>query len=472
MKTIKNLLRKPLFWSFAICLAYWAYLVSSSHIVISCDAAGYEKLGRLLQEKGWVEYFKTGPQREPLYPLLISLAMRLGKYLSVSYQPIIVIFQFLFIFFTQLLALRILRILKVRDIITALTILYLGISPAIVNSAVSLFSEIVTYPIILAILITNYYAWRAFNGPEKKTVMLSVISGILFCLITLTKAIFEVITPAFLITAFLFSLASRKKRFVLGALTHTVITLAVFYAGISAYKIPNKVFNHNFVITDRGDLKLYGTAIRRTEPLKAEQFYIALANIPGENFCQNIFGREKCAPWGFEEIDGIGYKKLAELGAEGFNLGQTSQMTVQLAIKKILKNPAQYTLFWAIEGVKLFCWESTRIGFVEYPPLLTKIFNLKIFKNGLRLILSLLTVIAVAYLAGFLWRERKVMFKTEKSSGENSAVFLLLGLLFIIIFIGVHSLVNTVPRYALPLAPLYLIVIALALQKVIFKSSP
>ena len=73
---------------FLICLAYWGYLIFSSSMQISWDAIGYEKLGLIIYEKGWKEFFITGPHREPLYPFVISLSMGIADYFSVSYQLI------------------------------------------------------------------------------------------------------------------------------------------------------------------------------------------------------------------------------------------------------------------------------------------------------------------------------------------------------------------------------------------------
>ena len=67
-----------LFFAFLIPLIYWIYLLFSSQMVIQYDSLDYEQLGRILKQDGWLEYFKTGPNREPIYPLLISWAMRIA----------------------------------------------------------------------------------------------------------------------------------------------------------------------------------------------------------------------------------------------------------------------------------------------------------------------------------------------------------------------------------------------------------
>ena len=467
MEKLKNYLKKPVFWSFLICFLYWIYLFFTSHPVLSCDAFDYEYLGKLFYENRWLDYFKNGPMREPFYPLLVSLAMRLGNYFSISYLQVITIFQLLILLLTQLITLHILRLLKIKDMIIALTILYLGISPAIVNSALSLFSEIATYPIILSIVLVSYYAWLSFNKSKVRVTMLAISSGILFCLVTLSKGIFEIITPVFIILVFILSLFTRKRKFILNAFSYLLIASAVFYAPITAYKLTNKIFNGHFAITNRGDYALYGATARRTESLTTKHFFTALAFVPGEGFCQGIFGKEECSYWGFERIYGVGYEKLDTLKASGLQPEDASRSIVRLAIKKALQNPAQYTLFWMLEGVKMLFWESTQIGFVAYPRILETIFNWKLFKNTLRLSIFILTFMALIYLVRLLWRKRKMMFTCKQLDQENTEIFLILCLFLISLFIGAYSLVSTVPRFSLPIAPLCLIVIAFFFQQLL-----
>lgn len=440
-------------------------------MAISCDAIAYETTGRLLQEKGWIEFFKTGPHREPFYPFLISLAMRLGKYLSISYQPIIVIFQLTFLLITQLLTLLILKLLKIKDLIAALTILYLGVSPALLNSALSLFSEIAIYPFILFIVLISYYSWVVFNKCRAQIIILAIVSGMLFCATILNKAIFEIIIPGFIISMFLLSLFTRRQKFILNCLLYLLVAAAIFYSFIFAYKLTNKNFNGNFVITERGDLKLYGTAVRRTELLTKEHFLVALAYVPGEGFCQNVFGKEKCSYWGFEAIDNIGFNKLAELKNNGLKTDEVSKLTIQLAIKQILRNPLQYSLFYFLEVSRMLFWESTKIGFVTYPVVMEEIFNWKPLKNGLRFTTFALTLIALVYVVVYLWKRRKRVLDIDLLPQERAEIILLLNILIIFWFIGIHSLFDTVTRYILPIVPLYLITIAFYAQRIIKKNS-
>jgi hypothetical protein len=356
------------------------------------------------------------------------------------------------------------RILKINDLLSALIILYLGISPATVNSSLSLFSEIVTYPLILAGLILVYISWLSFKGPRLKIILLAVATSLSFTLIVLSKGIFELVIPIFFFLFLVSIFFTRNRKFIANALVYIAVVLGIFYSLLGGYKSLNEVFNGHFTITNRGGWVLYGSTARRMEPLTAERFLTALAYVPGENVCQSVFGGKKCSSWVFWRIDELGSQKVRELGdlpPEAVDL-----TLIGLSKQEILKNPAQYALFFAVEASKMFFWESTQIGYVVYPEGLTKLFNWAPFKNGLRLAMAFLTGFAVIYLFILLWRKRGTLFELESSFALPYFC-----LLFIFSFISFYSTFVIITRYLLPIVPLYLILIAYTLQKVFFFRS-
>ena len=66
--------------------------------------------------------FKTGPNREPVYPLLVSISMKMADLFVVSYQKILAAFQILILFLTQILSLKILKRLRVSKVWRAFAI--------------------------------------------------------------------------------------------------------------------------------------------------------------------------------------------------------------------------------------------------------------------------------------------------------------------------------------------------------------
>lgn len=458
-----SILSNPVKLAFLFAVFYWVYLALTSRMLIVSDATEYFYFGKMLAQKGWLEFFKTGPNLEPFYPALIAFSMKLEKLFGISYQPIQVLFQLAILFLTQVLALRILRLLKVNDLLTALVIFYLGVSPGIVNSAFSLHSEIMTYPIILAIVLLTYKARLAFSGPKMRVIFLAIMTSLLFVLMVLTKGIFELVTPLFLFLFFLTVIFVCSRKVMVNTCIYMIVFFMVFYSFVCGYKLVNKVFNGRFAVTERGDWALYGNTARRMEPLTRERLLTGLAYIPGENTCKSIFGQQKCnfwSPWASGEF---GHQKFSQLSEKNMAPKDIQNTLIQLSIQKVLQNPGQFALLSALEVLKMFFWESTMMGRVVYSEGLTRLFTWMPFKNGLRLGMSSLTLLAFIYLTVMLWRERKGILKKESPS-----LFLFFCLLFILSYIFSYAIFCITPRYCLPVAPLYLVIIAYVFQKMRF----
>lgn len=450
----------PVALAFLVSIVYWVYLAFNARMVIVYDSVGYELLGKMIADKGWIEFFKTGPNREPFYPALIALSMRIGSISGINYQFIIVVMQFLSLLLTQILALRIMRILNINNLIAAVTILYLGISPALVNSALSLYSEIATYPFMLAILILTYGSWRSFSGPMKGVIIQAVMTGLVFVAMLLNRAIFELVTPLFLAVSMVPVVLSGSRKLIVNSIAYLAVFSIVFYSSVYGYKSLNKIYNGHLTVTNRGAYLLYGNTALRTGPFNGEQLLVCSANIFGEKVGRRLFGEEKNNRWFGWDATAVGYAKIAELNKTGLSDDEINKNLVSLSLQKAARNPGAFMLYAAIEGMKIFFWESTQMGFVSYPARLAGLFNQAPLKNGLRFGISLVTLSAVLYLAVLVWRNRKDLL-----AEDEPFLFIYMCLSLIFFFTVSHSLFCIITRYALPIAPLFLILIALFFQK-------
>jgi len=440
---------------FILSLAYWSYLGTTTGMIIFFDAIGYESLGRMIQTQGWVSYFTNGPNREGLYPLLIAVSMAFEHITGLAFVKIMAIFGVIILFLTQALTYKILRLLDIRNGICILVLSYLALSPALNNTAFSLFSEIAAYPFVLGILLASYYAWGAIIHNKKYYAFsYGMLLGILLALATLVKGVFECIAPVYLIilfsTIFLTdkqTIAKKMMAFILCA----VAAASLFYVPITAYKWLNLHYNGNFTVTNRAPWMIYGNTARRMEPLGLKKIVEALAYAPGEGVCNSLFGQKECDFWSFQESDRLGIKKLNELNNQHLSPKKINTTLVGLSAQKALQNPFQYALLAAIEGLKMFFWESTKIGFINYPPWLSKIYGNRIFNNGLRLFTGLISLVAVLS----LWFQAR--------TPQKSPLGFLMGVL-IFLYILFFSFVSVLTRYALPMAPLYLISIGIWLN--------
>lgn len=314
-------------------------------------------------------------------------------------------------------------------------------------------------------MLCVYRSWLAFTDKKaKQSIILAVAAGLLFAVMVLNKGIMELVTLVFIILLLVSALATCNRKIIIRAFSYAAVFLAVFSALIIGYKSLNKHYNGCFTVTTRGAWAFYGNTVRRMEPLNRERLLSALAYVPGEGVCQSLFGQEKCSFWSFGKSEEFGSPKASLLQDAPF---QVFQDTLILEAKqKILQNPAQYILLTAIEGLKMFFWESTQAGFVAYPAVLTRLFAWGPLKNGLRLGVSFLTLLAIIYSGVLLWRKRKIVLNTQ-----NPLLFLYLCGLFIFSFVASYSIFCIIIRYLFPIVPLYLVIIAYVFQEIFFPAA-
>ncbi|MBL7196757.1 MAG: hypothetical protein ISS47_01510 [Candidatus Omnitrophica bacterium] len=450
--------KKVVLGSILLCIAYWIYLIIFSQMSILCDAGSYENLGSIIYKGGWIEYFKTGPHREPLYPLIISVSMKIANVFSVPYYYIQKIIQVIILLGTQLLAILLLEKLQINRVLRVFAILYIGFSPALVNSAFSLFSEVATLPFVMGIILMSIFLWR---NVQKMSYIRIVFWGLIFALLflgaTFAKGIFRHVFMIFLIPyvfmIFRFLKAKDRKSFMrIGV--YIIVVLVVFNGLFFYYKFLNLKYNGNFEFTDRYGSLLYGNAAKRAEKLTFRMLLAHIVYIPGEGVAHKFFTPQ--------EVEYCGFKRADYL--RGHVKGLTNQESIALAWQKFLERPFQYILFMGIESTHIFFWESTQIGFVEYPVGLQRLFDFIPFKNSLRLIMSLLTIIAFIWMVVKVLKMRRMLFDTESHESELYQIKFFMVLLVVSHAI-LYSFFSILTRYVLPLAPLYVISIACFLDR-------
>lgn len=474
-------MRSPQFFQFSplICGAfilsfiYWGYLLFASRMVIVYDGMVYEQLGQMIYYSGWIEFFKTGPHNEPFFPFLISISMRVADFFAVPYQSIQASLHMLLLFLTQLLTLFVLHQVNTPAGIKALVVLYMGISPILVNATFSLWSEIAALPFILLITLASVQSWGLIlNNEYKKIVLGGICLALAFVMTVSIKALFEYIFIALMMPYFVLlirSVIKRERRIFIGALLFLVTALALFNSYLFFYKSLSRKYNGHFMMADRGPWIFYGNALRRSESLTLKRFMAYLAFVAGDNACYKLFDKNECDFWSFFTINNYGLSKLEELENSGIPNEEIDSVMLTLAKEKIWGNPFQQVLLIFIEGFKMLFWESTRIGYVSYPPWLQGIFEFTPFKDGLRLSLSLITLLSILYTLGYLFRNRdRLLGCRNREDRETHVLFFILVL--VVSYIGFYSLFNISTRFASLMASLYLIMIAFTIRKTMVKN--
>jgi len=448
--------------SFFIPLLYWVYLACTTQMLLQHDALGYEQLGRSLQEDGWMAYFQGGPNREPLYPLLVSVSMRLAALARFSYQSVLLLLQIGVLLLSQRLLFLILREVRVRPGITAGIIFYFGISPAVVNSALSLYSEIISYPLVLMIIYWSLLCLKEKAlSPAGRLLFKGLTLGALLFLLTMAKAITEAVAPVFMLSLFtgkiFFDRAGSRQAF--GRNTIMVGSgLIVFFVLISGYKFLNYRYNGSFSLTNRGAEALYGNTARRVDPSAVKRIPAALASIPGPEFCPALLkNNEDCFFWSAQKSDDLMDELAASPARQQMSRQQWNEYNFRLTKHLIVQNPVPYGIFWALEGVKMVFWDSVSIGFVVYPSWLRNFYSIPVIHLGLPFLSAFVAFFVLGYGLRYLFCGRD---RQRKSLAVCVFAFWLP-------WVAAHNFFFVLPRYVLSLTPVYLVLIALALDEII-----
>jgi len=451
----RNISRSPLtLTAFLLSWVYWVYLAATSQMLFVQDAAGYEALGRLILSDGWKQYFLDGPNREPLYPALVALAMAAAGLLHISWPTAVIIFQLLILLLTQILLFAALKKFKVRESINAATLLYFGFSPAILNAGLSLFSEIVALPLIFGVIWTGtgfLAALRKQGVPAGKLVLTGLALGAAFFVLLLAKAVVELLAPLFLALLILRGRIDSPTGFYRRLVIMLLGFGLTFYVPLAAYKSLNLALNGSFAFTNRAASALYGNTVRRVTAKESVHLSAALAYVPGDENCRRFFKSGQCDYWSALKSDEFSRAKEKDLAANAVSSAARDKAMVTSTVKMTMAHPGRVAVFSFIEGLKIFFWETPNIGFVVYPQPVARIYQAPAIRIGLIYLLAIMSF--GSFVAGF---------RVIRQLRGTDADLLFCILVLISGWILLQAPFFILPRYALPVASLFLVLIALA----------
>jgi len=294
--TLSRFIKNPITWAFLLPLLYWIYLAFATTMEIKFDAAAYEKLAFIIYHDGWINFFKSEPVNVPLYPFIISISMRIADFFSLYYLSIQTLFQILFFLTSQILLYKALKILNINRNIIALVLLYFGLSPAIVNSAFSLFCEIVTYPLVLGAILISVWLWQTIQEDRYKKIFLSGLClTLFFILLTAVRAVYEYVLPLFLLAYLGLSLGlllTKQKKIFINTLILLIAIFSAFHLSLLPYKLMNHKYNGHKALVNKGASAIYANTAARTRKLNAQNVLTFAARIPGEFVCTKLFGKK------------------------------------------------------------------------------------------------------------------------------------------------------------------------------------
>lgn len=440
-------------------------------MIVVFDSIQYENTGRLIYQKGWLEFFRTGPHREPLYPALIAASMALADRFSTNYQLILKIFQVAFLFLTQILLLVLLLRINVRGWIAKGAVLYAGISPGMINAAYSVYYEIVSFPFVVAVVLLASSLWSDVHQKRKYRVIFgkTFLFGVCFGLLALGRGVFEYVfyffVLPFCITAF-FSFFKQRPGALPRVLVFISVACLIVFSITTGMKKLNSRYNGQYVFAATHLSILLGSAYKRSQPLTSAIVGSHIATIPGTGVCQRFFSKEECKYADWFGADGFRVKKVLPMMAL-IPKDQQEFEVLRLTLEKIVEHPLKYLFFSVVEALKMPFWESTKIGFVSYPTFLTKAYNHPLMRFGLRAFLSFLTIFGFVYVSCYILRNR--WRSAENTIPRQDIVTLSFIWLMIAAYTVPYALCYVITRYSLPIAALYIACIAFAIKALSVK---
>ncbi len=449
----------------------------TTEFVVVYDAQGYEEAGGMMA-RGWADYLRHGPQREPLFPWLVALSMRWGQAWGMSYHYPLKFFGLLFLALTLVLTRRLMGLLEINRFIAYAAVLYLGFSPTMSTSCLRLWSEFAAYPWVVLAVIWTIEAWAyleqenpaGFQGLRQAAGHGARVAAA-FLGIMAVKAIAEGVLLFFLwpFYAGIFLHWRRKNRFKTKQFAVFCLSVVLVFEGVvCAYKAGNALLNGHFAFTNRGEWALYGNTARRMQPLTLGRLGAAAAYAVPLAPCAAWFGEPDCQYWSARHSDDIIDAKRAQLNAQGITGEAASHYYLGQSISMLLANPAQALLLMFIEAHKMFFWEPS-LSFEVFPHWLEKIFYAP------RFVEVLMTAAFLASWMGF-WFALFLLCRRWRrgwASGPSAAAGWVWH--FVFWYMALYSLYFVIDRYAFPIVPLYVALAAFmadAIRKVLRRCFP
>ena len=447
-----------IFWAYVLPFLYWSYLVLTTNFVVVFDSESYCDLANILYSPShWTEYFQNGPNREPLYPLIIALSMHLGSCLNVSYEYILRTVSFLFLAATMFFIHQSLKKMNVNRWLQAAAILYTGFSPVLINSALCVFSEIASFPFLVAAV---YFGLRFMDSlGEKNPAHLYSSWGLALSLLgfTLVKGMGEVLFPLFVLCLIGFAWdvsAEKLPLFLRRSKIKILIVFLIFYTPLLGFKSINYFQNGHFALTSRADVNIYGNLLRRSHvPLNTTNFLSHLLTIPvSYDLCGTFYPDSVCSQWSMTTSDETFNTRRNQLNEQHLNDAQKNKIYAHEILNALLTTAPAQAVYFVQESLKMFYWETSQGPFVIYPEWLKHVFS---------------THWLVLFMAFGIGSICLITFLISFTMLKNKLILVTISILSLLIFL--FSFVHIIQRYATIAAPL-MILLAFACCDGIIKS--
>jgi len=458
---------ETLFIFFLVVLC-WLYLFFVTQPILVFDGIGYQQLGQLIFEKGFGAYLHSGPNREPLFPLLVALSMWMGKHWHIAYQYPLRLMGLTSLLVTMLMVQRLMMLLNINRVVSALVILCLGFSPAILNSTLWLWSEFAAYPFVVLIVWWAIKSWKLLEGQGNSTKFLGQVFwhgfmvALFFIGLMCVKAVVQVVILLYL-APYMVRFVSQVKKYgwtkARPWLVFMISVLLVFEGFVQGYEWLNFKANGHYQFTNRGEGAFYSNTARRMEPLTFKRLGAELIFTVDEDLCVRVFGYPDCAFWSARHSDDISDAKAKEFENLHLTGRQMTRYYIHQGLGLMMANPLQALLTMLIEAHEFFFWE-TPANFVAYPDWMDQfIYNAR-FNFVLKLITAFFCWAGFVAAAWILLRRRNSGWLTR-----DEGIVLWFAFSFIFWYAAAYSLFFILDRYAFPVVSLMFVLVSFVLNR-------
>jgi 4-amino-4-deoxy-L-arabinose transferase-like glycosyltransferase len=407
------------------------------------EAVDYDGLGWSLLKNKMFGYPNEGPvmRREPGYPAFLALV-----YLFFGHNNIAAIFVQIFLFCGVVLFVYWIGQVLLNRILAIVASILTAIFPPLATFVGRIYSEI--FFTFLFILWVVFFI-KALKSSKK---LLFFVSAVIYGFLVLTKVITFYFIPFILIYLFFVFYKQNIKK--------ALMVMLIFFIGAMSIIFPwmlrNRYYFNTYSITERGGWLLWVRAYPTTFSLYKYGQYVS-AGVLGDYVTLKIF------PDYSGDYEDLAYapscRRLTELDKLGFVRRDAENLLMKEAVFNILHHPFLYAFGSIVEIFKF----NTPMN-PHFP-----IFHMFVethyeIPSWLKIIIILsIRLVSWLFFAVIIYGIYKSFCKKEdfRKIGFVSVV--------VIVFNLLHSLVDTIPRYSLPLYPLYFILFCYGLRFIFYK---
>lgn len=392
------------------------------------DGLHYAALGQSLAESGrFAENGVLNSRRDPGYPFFLA---GIYKIFGFNQNAVYIIQVFLFACI-GLVSYYLARFLLGSEKLARLSGMMVALCYPLAMHAGIIFSEIL---FTFLFLLSSYFLLLA---ARKHNLWILSGAGIFLGLATLTRS-FIFYLPILLA----FAIAFQSRKSFRTALIAALMFLMSFGLVVAPWIARNYYhFKTAEISTQSGPTLFFAVQRMKIDNIDLPKVFIA--NILGDFYTQKIFGEYNR----YEIEEGNFGKQLTELENTDLNQQEINELVRNIALQEIKQNPLRYVItVLPIEFLKLhtpiFPLNSAQ-GLFSDPE--RYLYLPGYIKGVIVLVVRLLYWI-------FLGIVVYAIFKTRKEWQKWIWIYLLL-----VYPVGIYSLLHGIPRYLLPVIPLYII---------------